>query len=171
MVAEAYKYWMQGLSKDDLQAAYWFEKGARLGDAYCQERLGTMYMAGVGVLKNEKEGLYWLQRSADQKYIDAQCGLIVYYGWKSDKESRNKLMSIGMDFLINPAISQNSELILLAKGLVGAELFNRKNYNRGIQLMREGLKSQKELLQFYWKTMDEYAREVLGTTLSALENQ
>lgn len=171
MMAEAYKYGMLGLSKDDCQAAYWFEKGARLGDAYCQERLGTMYMAGIGVSKNEKEGLYWLQKSADQKYIDAQCNLIVYYDWKSDKESRNKLMLIGLDFLINPAISQNSELILLAKGLVGAELFNRKNYKRGIQLMREGLKSQNELLQFYWKTMDEYAREVLGTTLYALENQ
>lgn len=173
MMAEAYKYGMNGLSKDDMHAAYWFEKGARLDDAYCQAQLGTMYLKGIGVSKNEKKGLYWLQKSADQKYIDAQCMLIVYYDLtrESDKESENKLMLIGLDFLTNPEISQNSKLILLAKGLVGVELFNRKNYKRGIQLMREGLKSQDELLQFYWEGMDKYAREVLGTTLYALENQ
>lgn len=171
MMAESYRDGMCGLSKDDVQATYWFGKGALLGDAYCQEQLGFRYMAGIGGPTNEKDGLYWLQKSAEQKYIDAQCDLIVYYHGKNDKESRNKLMLIGLDFLINPEISQNSENILFAKGLVGEELFNRKKYKRGIHLMREGLKSQNELLQFYWKMMDEYAREVLGTTLDALENQ
>lgn len=171
MMAEAYKTAMFGLSQDDMQAAYWFEKGARLGNDYCQERLGSMYMVGIGVLKDEKTGLYWLHKSADQKNINAQCSLIIYYDTQNDKESRNKLMSIGLDFLINPAIHQNSEDILIAKGIVGAEFFNRKNYKKGIQLMREGLKSQNELLQFYWRTMNAYAQEVLGTTLYALENQ
>ena len=171
IMAETYRDGLCRLSKDDAQATYWFEKGALLGDAYCQEQLGCRYIAGIGVPTNEKEGLYWLQKSAEQKYIDAQCDLIIYYHWQNDKESRNKLMLIGLDFLINPEISQNSKRILLAKGLVGEELFNRKEYKRGIQLMREGLKSQNELLQFYWKMMDEYAREVLGTTRDALENQ
>ncbi len=171
MMAEAYETGMFGLPIDDGLAVYWFQKGALMGDAYCQERLGAMYMVGDGCPIDEQKAVYWLQKSADQKYIEAQCDLIVYYDSKSDKESRNKLMSIGLDFLINPDISQNSKQILFAKGLVGAELFNRKKYKRGIQLMREGLKSQNELLRFYWSTMEEYAREVLGTTLYALENQ
>lgn len=171
MMFDAYRFGMFGLLKSDLLAAYWVERGARLGDAYCQNWYGVMLINGIGCLKNEAEGLSWLQKSADQKYIEAQCNLISFYAGRDDQESRRKLMSIGLDFLINPEISQNNELILYAKGLLGFEFFNRKNYKRGIQLMREGLKSQNELLQFYWKTMDEYAREVLGTTLYALENQ
>lgn len=172
MMADIYRTGMFGLPKDDQLAAYWIGKGARLGDAYCQYMFGIMLLNGIGCLKNEQEGLLWLQKSADQKYIDAQCGLIAFYAQqKDDDKSRRKLMAIGLDFLINPEIAQNSESILFAKGLLGFEFFKRKNYRKGIQLMREGLKSQNELLQIYWQTMDEYAREVLGTTLYALENQ
>lgn len=172
MMAELYQDGMCGLAKDDKLVMYWLEKGALLGDAYCQAELGRMYMFGIGGPIDEKTGLQWWQKSAEQKNIDAQCMLITYYATQDDTtESRNKLMSIGLDFLINPDISQNSKEILGAKGLVGFEFFRRKNYKKGIQLMREGLKTQDELLQFYWKLMNEYAREVLGTTLNALEKQ
>lgn len=172
-MANAYLYGDLDLSQNDGQALYWFRKGALLGDAFCQTELGKMYMNGECISQDEQEGVRWLQKGADQNYIDAQCYLIIYYATRrsDDQESSRKLMKIGLDFLINPEISQNSELILFAKGLVGSEFFNRGNYKRGIQLMREGLKCKNELLQFYWKTMDEYAREVLGTTLYALENQ
>lgn len=172
MMFDVYRTGMFGLSKSDQQATYWVGKGARLGDAYCQYWYGVMLINGIGCLKNEGEGLSWLHKSADQKYIEAQCNLIHFYALqRDDQESRRKLISIGLDFLINPEVSQNNESILFAKGLLGFEFFNRKNYKKGIQLMREGLKSQNELLQFYWKTMNDYAQEVLGTTLYALENQ
>lgn len=128
-------------------------------------------MNGIGYLKDEQQGLLWLQKSADQKYIEAQANLICYYGAKDDQKSKNKLMSIGLDFLINPDINQNTESILVAKGILGFEFFNRKNYKKGIQLMREALNSQNELIQFLWHTMNKYTQEVLGTTISELENQ
>ncbi len=171
IMSDAYRCGLFGLPKDFLQAIYWAKKGALLGDADCQYLLGLMmYMDDNGVQKDEKEALQWWQKSAAQKNIDAQCMLITHYGMQDDEDSRNKLISVGLDFLINPDISQNSKDILSAKGLVGFEFFRRKNYKKGIQLMREGLKTQDELLQFYWKLMNEYAREH-GTTLEALENQ
>lgn len=179
MMFDVYRVGMFGVKKDDSQAVYWIGKGARLGDAYSQYWFGIMLMNGVGCLKDEQQGLLWLQKSADQKYIEAQATLIHYYGTAfikpnsiaRNQESRNKVMSIGLDFLINPDINQNTESILVAKGILGEEFFNRKNYKKGISLMREGLQTQNELLQFYWRTMNKYTQEVLGTTISELENQ
>lgn len=170
MIAVAYAEGMFGLSQDDWQTMYWLEKAALLGDAYCQAQLGRMYLFGIGGPIDEKTGLQWLQKSAEQKEIEAQCMLISYYAMQNDKESVNKLISIGLDFLTNPDISQNSETILLAKGLLGFELFRHKNYKRGIPLVRESLKIQDELLQGYWEIMNKYA-QTLGTTLNALEKQ
>ena len=172
MMFEMYRNGLFGITKDDQQAVYWVRKGARLGDAYCEYVYGMMLKLGIGCLKNEKEALSWLHKSADQKDIDAQCYLIGYYNSLSDKESKDKLLSLGLDFLINPNISQNTEAILVTKSIVGFELFNRKEYAKGIALVRESRqKTNDELVQFYWQMMNEYAREVLETTLDALENQ
>lgn len=179
MIYEAYCTGMGGLPIDEARAFYWAQRGASMGDAYLQFECGRRYMGGIGCPQSEKEGLYWLQKSADQKCIEAQAALIHYYGTAFIKpnsiarsqESRDKVMSVGLDFLINPDINQNTESILLAKGILGEEFFHRKNYKKGISLMREALNSQNELIQFYWRTMNEYAQEVLGTTISELENQ
>ncbi len=171
MMFDVYRIGMFGVKKDDSQAAYWIGKGARLGDAYSQYWFGIMLMNGIGCLKDEQQGLLWLQKSANQKYIEAQANLICYYGAKDDQTSKTKLMSIGLDFLINPEVNQNTESILIAKGILGFEFFNKRNYKKGIQLMREALNSQNELIQFYWHTMNEYTHEVLGTTIRQLENQ
>lgn len=171
MMFDVYRIGMFGVKKDDSQAAYWIGKGARLGDAYSQYWFGIMLMNGIGCLKDEQQGLLWLQKSANQKYIEAQANLICYYGAKDDQTSKTKLMSIGLDFLINPEVNQNTESILIAKGILGFEFFNKRNYKKGIQLMREALNSQNELIQFYWHTILEYTHEVLGTTIRQLENQ
>ena len=172
MIYEAYCSGMGKLPTDETRATYWAQRGASMGDAHLQFECGWRYLKGIGCPKNEREGLSWLHKSADQKNIEAQAFLISFYGTaRNDQESRNKIMSVGLDFLINPDIDQNTEAILLAKGILGAEFFNRKNYKKGISLMREGLQTQNELLQFYWRTMNEYAQEVLGTTISELENQ
>ena len=173
MMYEACRWGLFGAEKDDIQAFYWAGKGARLGDAYCQFWTGIMLRLGIGCKQDRQMTLFWLQKSADQQYIEAQACLIIHYGYLllDEPESSNNIFSIGADFLMNPQVNQDTESILLAKGFLGFVFFEHKHYKEGIRLMRAGLRTQNEQLQFLWQVMNEYARDVLGTTINALENQ
>src|ERR1035437_6647769 len=57
---------LQGEILDEAQAASWFAKAAKKGNAEAQEALGFFYATGHGVLKNEMEADKWLQKAAAQ---------------------------------------------------------------------------------------------------------
>jgi len=52
---------------------------ANRGDATAQERLGTMYMFGIGVEKNYATAAQWYRKAAEQGYANAQFNLGMMY--------------------------------------------------------------------------------------------
>jgi len=71
---------------------YMWRKAAEQGDASSQYQLGNAYHRGVGVKKDNDEGLKWLRKAADQGEADAQAmlGDAYHNGWgvaKDDKEA------------------------------------------------------------------------------------
>lgn len=64
------------------QAAKCFQIAAEQGHAFAQERLGELYMGGMGVEENQKLGVMWLRKSAAQNNTDAcrALGLCYWYG-------------------------------------------------------------------------------------------
>jgi TPR repeat protein len=60
-----------GIEKDYQQAAFWFGKSAEKGNAMAQERLGYLYMAGLGMDKDKVKAYAWLKMATDGKYSQA----------------------------------------------------------------------------------------------------
>jgi TPR repeat protein len=52
------------IEKDPAMAANFYERGATLGNSYCQNKLGLLYRDGVGREKNLKEAFHLFQLSA-----------------------------------------------------------------------------------------------------------
>jgi TPR repeat protein len=64
-----------GTSKNDAEAAKWFQKSADQGNADGQFSLGCIYFSGSGVTKSEVEALKWFQKSADQGNTNGEFAL------------------------------------------------------------------------------------------------
>lgn len=56
----------------DIEAANWYFKAAKAGNADAQYSLGLLFMAGKGLVKNEKEASYWMQQAARNGHKDAK---------------------------------------------------------------------------------------------------
>lgn len=56
----------------DIEAANWYFKAAKLGNSDAQYSLGLLFMAGKGLVKNEKEALYWMENAAKNGHKDAK---------------------------------------------------------------------------------------------------
>lgn len=56
----------------DVEAATWYYKAAKLGNADAQYSLGLLFMAGKGLEKNEREATYWMQQAAKNGHKDAK---------------------------------------------------------------------------------------------------
>jgi TPR repeat protein len=54
-----------GVSRNDQEAAGWYQFAADQGHAKAQFNLGRLYMEGRGVDKNKGLGLYWIQNASD----------------------------------------------------------------------------------------------------------
>ncbi len=71
------RYWQE--ENDPAQACIWWRKAAEMGHAAAQERLGSAYLAGMGVEANPQEGFRWLLRAAKQGDVKAQCSVAECY--------------------------------------------------------------------------------------------
>jgi TPR repeat protein len=70
-----------GVSKDDKQAAYWFEKAAEAGDASAQDQIGFFYQAGIGVPADPVRAAHWYHLAAASGLPSAKTNLGVAYLW------------------------------------------------------------------------------------------
>jgi TPR repeat protein len=52
-----------------------------LGYAEAQSNLGIAYAFGKGVLKDDKQSVYWYQKAADQGNAEAQSNLGIAYAF------------------------------------------------------------------------------------------
>ncbi|WP_454818912.1 tetratricopeptide repeat protein [Labrys neptuniae] len=71
-----------GVSKDDVQAAFWFKKAADQGLADAQNNLAICYQLGVGMPRDYGKALDLFQEAAGQGNVLAQSGLggLYYHG-------------------------------------------------------------------------------------------
>ena len=67
----------EGIPRDAVQAATWFELAASAGLAPAQYRLGVLYERGEGVAKNHAKAREWYVRAAEQGNIKAMHNLAV----------------------------------------------------------------------------------------------
>jgi len=54
------------IRQDYAKVLKWYQKSAKDGDDCAQERLGDMYLKGIGTERNYKKALEWYSRSAEQ---------------------------------------------------------------------------------------------------------
>ncbi|MCI0393056.1 MAG: sel1 repeat family protein [Acidobacteria bacterium] len=53
---------------------------AKGGDADAQNEVGVIYAEGLGVKRNDREGVKWFRMSADQGNVYGACNLALHYG-------------------------------------------------------------------------------------------
>jgi len=78
-LAEMYYVGRGGVEQDFKEAAVWYEKLAKQGDARAQTSLGLMYARGYGVEKNMNTARRWWSFAAAQNDPGAQFNLGVIY--------------------------------------------------------------------------------------------
>ena len=71
----------RGVTRDEKQAAYWYEKAANSGDPAAQLQIGFFYAAGIGVERNAERAANWFQRAASGGSVEAKVNLGVAYAW------------------------------------------------------------------------------------------
>ncbi|HVT96536.1 MAG TPA: tetratricopeptide repeat protein, partial [Acidobacteriaceae bacterium] len=72
-----------GVSKDEKQAAYWYEKAAEAGEPSAQKQIGFFYQAGIGVAADPVRAVHWYQLAAANGLVTARTNLGVAYLWGS----------------------------------------------------------------------------------------
>jgi uncharacterized protein len=65
-------YRNNGKPEELQQAAQWYLRSAEQGNAEAQLLLGFAYLAGVGLTKDEKNGISWIQKAANFGFPKAQ---------------------------------------------------------------------------------------------------
>jgi len=65
----------QGVERDPVAAALWYEKAAAQGHSGAQFSLGVMYADGLGVTRDTRKAIDWLRRAADQGHPVAESRL------------------------------------------------------------------------------------------------
>ena len=73
----------EGIPVDYVKAAYWYEMGAKQGNAWCQHRMGVFYMYGMGVQRNYEIAVKWYTLGAKQNDHSCCADLAACYenGW------------------------------------------------------------------------------------------
>lgn len=56
-------------------ARHWYLKAAEKGNAYAMNRLGEMYLLGLGVPIDKEQATYWFERSSERGYYFADSAL------------------------------------------------------------------------------------------------
>lgn len=60
------------IADPDQEAAKWYFQAASAGNAEAQYSLGVLFQTGKGVMRDEKESLYWMQQAAKNGHEGAK---------------------------------------------------------------------------------------------------
>lgn len=60
------------ISDPDQEAAKWYFQAASAGNAEAQYSLGVLFQTGKGVVRDEKESMYWMQQAAKSGHESAK---------------------------------------------------------------------------------------------------
>jgi TPR repeat protein len=70
-----------GVTRDEKQAAYWYEKAANFGNPVAQQQIGYFYQIGFGVKRDPFRAVRWFERAVAGGLISAKVNLGVAYFW------------------------------------------------------------------------------------------
>lgn len=91
----------RGVSRDEKQAAFWYEKAANSGDPGAQLQIGFFYEAGVGVERDPARAALWFERAMAAGSVAAKVNLGVAYLWgtgvRKDPELATRLFREAAD--------------------------------------------------------------------------
>lgn len=65
--------------EEDFRARRWYRKAAEQGHKLAQHSLGSMYLWGIGGVKDPESAADWLERAAEQGVVEAQVKLAALY--------------------------------------------------------------------------------------------
>lgn len=147
----------RGVSRDEKQAAYWYEKAANSGDPGAQLQIGFFYEAGVGVERDPARAALWFQRAMASGSVAAKVNLGVAYTWgtgvRKDPELATKLFREAAD-----------------KGSGAGAYFLADAYFFGLGVPKDE-KTAKHWLEIAAKRHDPQAELSLGILLLKLPDQ
>jgi localization factor PodJL len=128
--AVAYRYAQgEGVARDAVQAATWFELAAKAGLAPAQYRLGVLYERGEGIAKDHVKARDWYARAAELGNVKAMHNLAVAVSGTKDEKP-------------NYALASRWFAAAAERGLADSQ------YNLGI-LTEHGLGTRKNLMEAY----------------------
>lgn len=127
-----------GVSKDEKQAAYWFEKAAGAGDPEAQQQIGYFYQAGIGVPVDPARAAHWYQLAAASGLAPAKRNLGVAYLWGAgvpmDKAFAAKLFREAADKGDGTAATYLGSLYYLGRGVQQDTAEAERWYRAGAKL-------------------------------------
>ena len=118
-LAEAYRSGLLSGGFDFKNAQIWYRRAAELGNAQAQLQLSHILRRGQGGEQRYKEGVYWLEKSAELGFFEAQ----YYFGQQFvlDDESSLEEYKIGLLWLLKAARQDGGFL-----GRRGISIFTRE---------------------------------------------
>lgn len=131
LVAKQYRD--RGKPEDKVEAARWYEKAAKQGNPEAQLLLGSAYIAGVGVKKEEKIGIGWIQRSANSEFPQAQA--LVGASYLRGLYTLPRNIALAKEWLTKAASNNDP----LAEYVLWQEYLSGINFPKNVPLAREML--------------------------------
>ncbi|MCX8664824.1 MULTISPECIES: tetratricopeptide repeat protein [unclassified Gilliamella] len=130
-----YYFGQNGYTKDYDQAKKWFEASAKQGYTSSQYNLGLMYNKGEGVKRDYKKAIMYYEQAAQANFIRAQNNLgLIYYEGKAVPQDLDKAK-----LWFEKAANQGH--LKSQAALASIYLLNDKNYPKGLELLKKGLKA------------------------------
>jgi len=130
-----YYFGQNGYTQDYSQAKKWFEASAKQGHASAQYNLGLMYLKGKVIPKDLNKAKLWLEKASKANFVRAQNNLgLIYYEGKVVPQDLDKAK-----FWFEKAANQGHLKSQVA--LATIYLSNKKNYPKGLELLKQGLKA------------------------------
>lgn len=133
-VVVGYAYQCRG---DDAEAARWYERAAKRGNAVAQTNLGAMYLQGKGVAQDDAAAARYFLLAASEGFGPAQNNLALLYstgrGVRQSDEATFQWLARAVANHYYPAYSGNAAQYLMGKGVA-------KDEKHGFELMLEAAK-------------------------------
>lgn len=120
-----------------LEAKKYYEMASEKGNAFAQNRLGEMYLLGLGVNKDVEKAKYWFEQSAQKGYFFAESALGAIYLDFPLNENNVTVSEFGglwfpKDKITNARIGQNANIPQATYWLTRA---SRQNDENSINMM------------------------------------
>src|SRR6266403_1456755 len=154
-------------SGDNDQAVAWYRKAAEQGFGLAQNNLGSMYLKGLGVGKDNALGLSWIRKAAEQGHANAQFNVALMYdhgvgvskdeaqafAWlrKAAEQGVDAASSlVGFDYELGKGVAKDVVQAAIWSRKAAEHGFSQAQYNLGLMYERGVGVPKDDLESFSW---------------------